>query len=192
VTDPFETAARAAERDADSAELYAPPADDKAPPSAPFPVQKTSSPALVGFLCILVITALSSAVAGGFMVAWYNVTPIKSGFLSGLEEFLLGFLAWVSLTVFAILSSLLLASGILGQGGKVTTLAWVMTAIFGVLAAGVCFIPEPPSTFAARGLFGVFSELISLGLAMIVLKHARRKYLGPPPPPPWMDPQIAP
>jgi hypothetical protein len=186
VADQPQQAAEAAERDAESAELYAPPGDDKALPSDPFPARPAHSPGLVGFVALLFTSALCSAIAAGFMGFWYNITPIKSGFLSGLEETILAFLGWAALSMFALLCGILLAAGILGRDGKVAPFAWALTVVLAILAALVCFIPEPRSTFVARGLLGLFSEAITLGLTMIVLRFARRTYIGPPPPPPWM------
>lgn len=186
MTDPAQPPT-SAERDAASAELYAPPREDKALPSDAFPVRR-ASPGLVGFLALLATTAVSSILAAGLMVFWYDITPIKKGFLSGLEETILAFFGWAAVSGFALLGGIFCAAGILGREGKVSALGWALTAVLAILAALVGFIPEPESTFAIRGLFVLFGEAITLLLTLAVLRFARRRYIGPPPPPPWMEP----
>jgi hypothetical protein len=187
VTDPPHQLPASVERDAESAELYAPPREDRPPPEDAFAPKNTKSPGLVGLLALLLTTSVSSAAAAGLMVFWYNITPISSGFLSGLKETILAFLAWSALSAFALVGGIFLATGVLSQDGKMHPLATALTVVLAVGAGVVCFIPDPAETYVYRGLLGLLSLVITFGLTMGVLKYARRRYMGPPPPPPWMD-----
>jgi hypothetical protein len=176
-----------AEREAEAVELYAPPREDTAAPAPlPGPARAPTSPVLVGFLALLVTTTLCSAVAGGLMALWYQLTPIKPGFLSGLGETLMAIFCWMALTAFAGLSGIILAAGILGREGRVSNAGLTIIAFLAILAGVVCFIPDPESTFGMRGVLGIVSMGATVGLTMAILGFARRKWIGPPQPPPWM------
>ncbi|MEZ4298556.1 MAG: hypothetical protein R3B70_26630 [Polyangiaceae bacterium] len=178
----------AALHEAEAAEIYAPPREDKLTEAAPPEVPPGGhSPILVGFLTLLFTSTVSSAAAGGLMVLWYNMTPIGGGFLSGLGETILGILCWIALSVFAVLGGLCFAAGILGREGKVSVAGWVVATFFALCAGAICFIPDPKSTFVLRGFLGVLAILVTSGLTIGLLTAARRRFIGPPPPPEWLD-----
>lgn len=170
-----------AAREADAAELYAPPLGGAPLPPEPLPPgaeRSGPSPALMGFLTLLVTVPVSASVAGGLMALWHEITPIGKGFLAGLGEALFAVFATMALSVFALLASIPLAVGVLGQSGTVSRGGWLTISVLGVAALVVCFLPTPPSTFAIRGFLGVFSELITVGLTFAALRFTRRSLLG--------------
>lgn len=179
MSDPSETLATAAEQDAEAAQIYAPPRDE---PLAPPPLAASApaqSPVLLGFLTLLITTAISSAVAAGLMSFWYGLTPIRPGFLSGLEETIMAVLGWIALSAFALLGGVAMAAGLLGSERRVSGTGKVLTVLLAVVAAAVCFLPSPESTFALRGVLGLFSEAVTLALTHAALTYARRRYLPP-------------
>lgn len=175
-----ERARRAIEREVEAASFYAPPAEDRPPPAARPSPGIGPSPFLVGFLTLLATTFVSSLVAGGAMWLWYETTPIGTGFLAGLSETIMAFLSWIALTMFALLSGMAVAAGQLGRAREVSATGWGVTIVLAIGAAVVCFLPEPTSTFARRGMLGLAVQAISLLLTWLSLRFAGRKWLGPP------------
>jgi hypothetical protein len=169
-----------AREEEEAASFYAPPREDKPPPDLA-PQVSGISPGGLGFLTLLCTSPVTITISCMAMVLWYEITPKSSGFLSGLGEAIMAFLSSAALCGFAVMSGIALAVGLLGRARRVWGGGIAVIGLFATVTTVVCFLPERSTDtgYITRGLIGLGVQAVCLGINLLALRFAGRKWLPP-------------